>query len=137
MSTTTIYDADGVGAFGTAYIRIDCRGDFQDTLRERRSVRFVVVRERFGLPTAEMMAVAAVADFVENGNGDVVAGLLMLWQMATFGFFTCKPVVFAAKLATGFDDFYETGAAERVQVFQAAGEYSWGSCHLSRTYPSR
>ncbi len=85
-------------------------------------VRFVVVRERLGLPTAKMMAITAVADFVEDGDGDVVAGTTDTVADGDLRFFHLQAGGrFAAKLATGFDDFYETGAAECVQVFQAAG----------------
>src|ERR1700689_936456 len=74
MFAAAVYDGDSVRAFGGADIRIDGCGDFQDSLWQRRFVRLIIVRKRLGLPAAKMMAIAAVANFVEDGDRDVVAG---------------------------------------------------------------
>src|ERR1017187_4726166 len=117
-----VYDGDRVGALGTAHLWVDRRGDFQDSLRQYGFVGFVVVRERLGLPTAKMMAIAAVANFVGHGDGDVVAGAADAVKEGDLRFLPLQSGRgFAAKLPAGFDDLDQAGAAQRVQVFQSAG----------------
>src|SRR5882724_432128 len=73
-----------------------------------------------------MMAVTAVADFVENRDGDVVAGSADAVADGDLRFLYLQAGRrFATKLSAGFDDFNQAGTAQRVQVFHSAGNIRW------------